>query len=484
MNLSYHAIGGLVLLVVGAKALDRSMRLISSKRTVINKEIDNRASLTQELLQSIRFVKYQAWEDYFQKRIAKARASEIMVQYSLLNIRNIITALSSSLPSFAGLLSFISFALTSGKFSAAEILSSLALFNCLRKPLNILPLVMSQLIDACLSAKRIEEFLLAEEHLEYIKSNFDATDMVQVEHGDFIWKGVAWKILDENTELCVDHETLEVSEDGGLLIDSDAFEMSRRTKSKKLTLQDISLTISHGELVAVIGDVGSGKSSLLSAINGDMNLAKGQVVLGSSRVYCPQNPWIMSGSVKENILFGKPFDQSWYQQVVEACALQQDIETFIDGYETQIGERGITLSGGQKQRLSLARGIYSKCELILLDDPLSAVDVHVGDHIFAKVIWGLLAQKCRIVATHQLQFLYRCDKIIWMEKGRIRAMDKFSNLWRTESDFVELFRNANGDSSQSGSPSIDDGLSSTLVNDQSSCDKSSKGEDAILEKGS
>jgi ABC-type multidrug transport system ATPase subunit len=142
--------------------------------------------------------------------------------------------------------------------------------------------------------------------------------------------------------------------------------------------------------------------------------------------------------VQENILFGKEMDKAWYNKVVDACALRPDFDMLPSGDQTEIGERGITVSGGQKQRLNIARAIYFDADLILMDDPLSAVDAHVGRHIFDNAIMGLLKGKARILATHQLWVLNRCDRIIWLEDGKIQAIDTFPNLMKEHAGFQLL----------------------------------------------
>ena len=190
--------------------------------------------------------------------------------------------------------------------------------------------------------------------------------------------------------------------------------------------------------MAVIGTVGSGKSSLLAALAGDMRKTQGKVKMGASRAFCPQYAWIQNSTVKENILFGKRYDRKWYNQVIDACALRPDLEMLAAGDQTEIGERGITVSGGQKQRLNIARAIYFDADIILMDDPLSAVDAHVGRHIMDEAICGLLKNKCRILATHQLHVLSRCDRIIWMNEGHVESVDTFDNLMRHNEGFQKL----------------------------------------------
>ena len=169
-----------------------------------------------------------------------------------------------------------------------------------------------------------------------------------------------------------------------------------------------------------------------------MRRTSGSITIGATRAFCPQYAWIQNTSVRENIVFGKDYDRKWYDAVVDACALRPDLEMLPNGDMTEIGERGITVSGGQKQRLNIARAIYFHSDLVLMDDPLSAVDAHVGRHIFDNAICGLLKDKCRVLATHQLHVLSRCDRVIWMEEGRIRTIDTFSNLMNNDEGFQKM----------------------------------------------
>jgi ABC-type multidrug transport system fused ATPase/permease subunit len=195
----------------------------------------------------------------------------------------------------------------------------------------------------------------------------------------------------------------------------------------------------------VIGSIGSGKSSLLAALAGEMRRTHGTLSFGGSRALCSQYPWIQNSTIKDNITFGKPLDRSRYQSVIQACSLNQDIKTFPHGDATEVGEKGVTVSGGQKQRLSLARAIYFDADIILMDDPLSAVDAHVGRHIVDHAICGLLRDKCRVLATHQLHVLPRADKIIWLKNGKIHKMATYAELIGGDVEFRELMIHTNAD---------------------------------------
>ena len=188
-----------------------------------------------------------------------------------------------------------------------------------------------------------------------------------------------------------------------------------------MTLRNINMTIRKGSLTAIVGSVGCGKTSLIVALLGDMEKIKGKVNIDGRIAYVPQEAWIQNATLRDNILFGSPFDEKHYKSVVEACALTQDLAMLPGGDQTEIGERGINLSGGQKQRVSLARAVYSGAEIYLFDDPLSAVDSHVGKHIFDNVFGenGLLKGKTRLLVTHAVVYLPKVDEIYVMVNGEI-----------------------------------------------------------------
>ena len=187
------------------------------------------------------------------------------------------------------------------------------------------------------------------------------------------------------------------------------------------TLKNINMTVKKGNLTAIVGSVGCGKTSLISALLGEMEKIKGKVNVDGSIAYVPQQAWIQNATLKDNILFGRPLNQKFYDTVVKACALTQDLAMLPGGDQTEIGEKGINLSGGQKQRVSLARAVYSGAEIYLFDDPLSAVDSHVGKHIFDNVFGenGLLKGKTRLLVTHAVVYLPKVDEIYVMVNGEI-----------------------------------------------------------------
>lgn len=371
VNLSYSALAGFGLLVIGLPLLTRTLRRLFVRRQAINKITDQRVSLTLEILQAVRFVKYFGWESSFLERINGHRKQEIRAIKVLLSIRNAINAVSMSLPIFASMLSFITYSLTKHPLNPAPIFSSLALFNSLRMPLNLLPTIIGQVIDAWASMKRMQEFLLAEEQADDFTWDKEGKNAVMLDHASFTWERTAAQDPTKNRQADKKTPKHEKRVSSQSEMNKGADTESTLTEVEPFKVHDVSFSIGRNELVAIIGGVGSGKSSLLAALAGDMRKTSGDVTMGASRAFCPQYAWIQNATARENIVFGKPFDRKWYRKVVDACALQPDFEMLPNGDQTEIGERGITVSGGQKQRLNIARAIYFNSDLVLMDDPLS-----------------------------------------------------------------------------------------------------------------
>lgn len=317
VNLSYSALAGFALLLLGMPLLTKAIKSLFVRRKGINKITDQRVSLTQEILGSVRFVKFFGWESAFVERLEAFRAREIRGIQVLMSIRNAIMAISLSLPIFASMLSFITFSLTHHNLAPAQVFSSLALFNGLRMPLNMLPLVIGQVTDAWSSLSRIQEFLLSEEREEEAILKPDCLNAVEMVDAAFTWE----RTPTQDTEGTVG---------GGPKVKKEAAKEPKRPESsdedastlvedrEPFKLQDINFEIGRNELVAIIGSVGSGKSSLLAALAGDMRKTNGDVVLGASRAFCPQYAWIQNSTVRENILFGKDMDKEWYKEVINA----------------------------------------------------------------------------------------------------------------------------------------------------------------------
>jgi len=344
VNLTYAALAGFALLVIGMPILTKAIKSLFVRRKAINRTTDQRVSLTQEILQSVRFVKFFGWESSFLARLEEYRAKEIKAIQVLLSIRNAIMAISLSLPIFASMLSFITYSLSNHSLAPAQVFSSLALFNGLRMPLNLLPLVIGQITDAWSSLKRIQEFMLAEEMEEDVVWKPEGDNAIELHDASFTWERTptqegpaegeggdnkkstkksdsAVKSLPPSAPARDDEKNQQHPRPGsseGSTGDTASTLVEEREPFK---LHDLSFTAGRNELVAVIGTVGSGKSSLLAALAGDMRKTNGEVVLGASRAFCPQYAWIQNTSVRNNILFGKDMDQDWYGEVIKAYVI-------------------------------------------------------------------------------------------------------------------------------------------------------------------
>ncbi|XP_076239794.1 multidrug-Resistance like Protein 1 isoform X1 [Calliopsis andreniformis] len=368
------------------------------------KDKDERVKLINEVLNGIKVLKLYAWEPSFEEKILKIRTKEIKVLKEAAYLNAGISFIWSFAPFLVSLVSFATYILIdeNNRLNSTIAFVSLSLFNILRFPLSILPMMIGNIVQAYVSVKRINKFMNAEE-------------------------------LDPNN---VQHEP---SEPHILLIENGTFTWDMENMDKP-TLRNINVQIEQGQLVAVVGTVGSGKSSLISAFLGEMEKISGRVNTKGSIAYVSQQAWIQNASLQDNVLFGKPLHKSFYNRVIEACALNPDLKILPAGDKTEIGEKGINLSGGQKQRVALARAVYNESDVYFLDDPLSAVDSHVGKHIFENVIGptGLLKKKTRVLVTHGITYLPEVDNIIVLKDGEITEIGTYKQLLEKRGAFSEF----------------------------------------------
>lgn len=379
------------------------------------KNKDDRIKLMNEILNGIKVLKLYAWEIAFKEKVLGIRQEELKVLKKSAYLAAVGTFTWVCAPFLVALSTFSVYVLIDEKnvLDAEKAFVSLALFNILRFPMNMLPMVISSMVQASVSLKRLRVFLSHEE-LE--------TD-------------------------CIARGPVKGAE-GSITVKDATFSWSR---SDPPSLKEINVTIPEGSLIAVVGQVGCGKSSLLSALLGEMEKMNGFVAVKGSVAYVPQQAWILNATLKDNIVFGRDLSEGLYKRVVDACALRPDLEILPSGDRTEIGEKGVNLSGGQKQRVSLARAVYCNSDVYLLDDPLSAVDAHVGKHLFEHVIGpkGLLKNKTRILVTHGVGYLPQMDSIIVMVDGEITEMGSYQDLLKQDGAFAEFLRTyANAEQSE------------------------------------
>ncbi|CAD6992114.1 unnamed protein product [Ceratitis capitata] len=321
--------------------------------------------------------------------------------------------------------SLVAYVLLGNFLSAEKAFVITAFYSILRNTMVVqFPKGIQEIAETLVSMKRIEKFLLYEEFGD--KAAINAIDST-----------ITDKSEDSNGNMKLTQSAQELThKTAGIEI--------RDLKAKwdntllEYTLNDINLNVKPRTLVAVIGPVGSGKSSLIQAILGELPTESGSITVYGSHSYASQEPWLFTGTIRQNILFGLPMDKRRYKTVVQKCALERDFELLPNGDKTIAGERGASLSGGQKARISLARAVYRKADVYLLDDPLSAVDTHVGRHLFDQCMRGYLREKIIILVTHQLQFLEQADLIVIMEKGKMSAVGTYESMHSSGLDFANL----------------------------------------------
>ncbi|XP_047982069.1 ABC transporter C family member 3-like isoform X2 [Salvia hispanica] len=365
------------------------------------KSKDKRMKATSEVLRNMRILKLQAWELRFLSRIQELRSVEARWLARYLYTTAFTTFLFWGAPTFVSMVSFGACVLMGIPLESGKILSAVATFRILQEPIYNLPDTIAMIVQTRVSLDRIASFL----SLDNLPP--DVVEKLPVGSSD-----IAIEVIDGN--------------------------FSWDVSSPSPTLRDITFRVSRGMRVAVCGKVGSGKSSLLSSVLGEIPKISGTVRLSGTKAYVAQSAWIQSGKIEENILFGKEMDRQRYNRVLEACSLNKDLEILPFGDQTVIGERGINMSGGQKQRIQIARALYQDADVYIFDDPFSAVDAHTGTHLFNECIMGLLNSKTIIYVTHQVEFLPSADLILVMKDGRIKQAGRYNDILRPGSDFMEL----------------------------------------------
>jgi multidrug resistance-associated protein (MRP) len=388
---------------------------------------DERAKMCNEVLNGIKVIKLYAWEIPMMNLIENIRKRELSCIFKSSLVRISVDIFNWATPFLVALFAFMTYTLTdpeNHKLTPAVAFVSLTLFNQLRSPMTMLGLLINITIETMVSNKRLKNFMIAEELDEKAIDRTPQTsgkyELIEAHKADFSWE--------------------------------TPIDTSADSSHSSSSLRDISLSINRGDLIAIVGRVGAGKSSLLSALLGEMEKLRGEVSVRGQIAYVPQQAWIQNMTLRDNICFGQPYNKTLYNKVIDACALRPDLEILPDGDLTEIGEKGINLSGGQKARISLARAIYQNCDIYFFDDPLSAVDSHVGKHIFINALGprGLLKNKTRILVTHGVTFLPNADKIIVMDKGEIYEQGEYDELIKQNGKLAEVVAVAN---EEGGTPS-------------------------------
>ncbi|PIA32634.1 hypothetical protein AQUCO_04400075v1 [Aquilegia coerulea] len=401
INFGLGALAGLAatLIVMGCNIpITRMQKSFQSK---IMEAKDERMKATSEVLRHMKTLKLQAWDVQYLHKLESLRK----IEYNWLWKSQRLSAFSAFIfwgsPTFISVVTFGACILMGIPLTAGSVLSALATFQMLQDPIFNLPDLLSVIAQSKVSLDRIASYLQKEE--------------IQADAVLFVPK---------------DESEFDVEIDNGMF--------SWDPESKEPTLERIHIKVKRGMKVAICGTVGSGKSGLLSCILGEIPKLSGMVKISGKKAYVPQSPWIMTGNVRDNILFGNRYDSVRYDRTVRACALTKDFELFPCGDLTEIGERGINMSGGQKQRIQIARAVYQDADIYLLDDPFSAVDAHTGTQLFEECLMGILGNKTILYVTHQVEFLPAADLILVMQNGKIAQAGKFEELVKQNIGFELL----------------------------------------------
>ncbi|KAL6137260.1 hypothetical protein ACLB2K_062552 [Fragaria x ananassa] len=378
---------------------------------------DERLRATSEILNSMKVIKLQSWEEKFKNFVDALREREFKPLAEAQFQKAFATVLFWMSPTIISSVIFLGCILfNSAPLNATTIFTILASLKNMGEPVRIIPEALSVMIQVKVSFDRLNVFLLDDELKDSEKCKApsqNSDESLQIVSGTFSW----------NPELT----TIP-------------------------TLRNVNLEVKWEQKIAVCGPVGAGKSSLLHAILGEMPKMSGMVHIFGSIAYVSQTPWIQSGTVRDNILYGKPMEKNRYEKAIKACALDKDITSFDHGDLTEIGQRGLNMSGGQKQRIQLARAVYNDADIYLLDDPFSAVDASTAAILFHDCVMSALAKKTVILVTHQVEFLSQVDKIMVIEDGQITQSGSYESLLTAGTAFEKLV-NAHNDAVTTLGPS-------------------------------
>ncbi|KAL4647043.1 multidrug resistance-associated protein 5 isoform X1 [Arapaima gigas] len=428
---------------------------------------DRRVQKMNEILNYIKFIKMYAWVKPFSQDVCRIREEERLILERTGYFQSVTVGVAPIVVVIASVATFSAHMLLGFDLTAAQAFTVVTVFNAMTFALKVTPFSVKSLSEASVAMERFKSLLMMPE-VEMIRAQPQCPGVaVELSGASFAWEtgshsaqptprgtpsvGVTQRRGHKKAQEGRSRGEETVEQSGHLLVEGEAETTTGTvdestpipTVSQRLqrTLHCIDLTVPEGKLLGICGSVGSGKTSLISAILGQMMLLEGQVAVNGDFAYVAQQAWILNASLRDNILFGKEYEEDRYQMVLSACCLRPDMALLPNGDLTEIGERGANLSGGQRQRISLARALYSNRAIYILDDPLSALDAHVSNHIFNNVIKKQLRQKTVLFIAHQLQYMVDCDEIIFMRDGSIVEQGNHESLMNLNGDYAAMFNN-------------------------------------------
>ncbi|KAF6117127.1 ATP binding cassette subfamily C member 5 [Phyllostomus discolor] len=432
---------------------------------------DDRVQKMNEVLTYIKFIKMYAWVKAFSQSVQKTREEERRILEKAGYFQSITVGVAPIVMVIASVVTFSVHMVLGFDLTAAQAFTVVTVFNSMTFALKVTPFSVKSLSEASVAADRFKSLFLMEEVHMIKKKPASPHIKIEVKNATLAWDS-SHSSIQNSPKLTpktkkdkraargkkekvrqlehAEHQAVLAEQKGHLLLDSDERPSPEEEEGKHIhlgslrlqrTLYNIDLEIEEGKLVGICGSVGSGKTSLISAILGQMTLLEGSIAASGTFAYVAQQAWILNATLRDNILFGKEFDEERYNSVLNSCCLRPDLAILPNSDLTEIGERGANLSGGQRQRISLARALYSDRDIYILDDPLSALDAHVGNHIFNSAIQKHLKSKTVLFVTHQLQYLADCDKVIFMKEGCITERGTHEELMNLNGDYATIFNN-------------------------------------------
>ncbi|KAG5875254.1 hypothetical protein JTB14_011933 [Gonioctena quinquepunctata] len=393
-----------VFCVVPLQAYTGKLAALYRKQTAM--KTDERVRMMDEIISGVQVIKMYAWEKPFEKLIRYARKSELKVVIKSSYVRALFMTFNLFTTKAALFCTLLTMALTDQEITATKAFVFMSYFNILSQTMSSMFVRgISEIAELFVSIKRLQEFMTNEEFQAIVNTQ-------------------------NNNDSKFGHNKYPISirsltAKWNLALADDA-------------LKNINMDIRSGQLIGLIGPVGSGKSSLLQTILGELEVTSGSIDVNGSISYASQEAWVFAATVRQNITFGAEYDKTRYNEVVRACALEKDFIQFPNGDLTIVGDRGASLSGGQKARINLARAVYRDTDIYLLDDPLSAVDIHVSKHLYDECINGYLAGKTRILVTHQVHHLKDADNIIIFNDGAVEDEGTFQQLSNSDNVYAKL----------------------------------------------
>uniref|UniRef100_A0A8C5S177 ATP binding cassette subfamily C member 12 n=1 Tax=Laticauda laticaudata TaxID=8630 RepID=A0A8C5S177_LATLA len=403
---------------------------------------DKRVLIMNEVLMYIKLIKMYAWEKSFAKIITGIREAERKILEKAGYVQSVNSALTPIVATLTIVMLLSFHTLLKRELTAAAAFSVISVFNTMRFSIAILPFSVKSLAEASVALKRLKKILTMKMPSAYVMTMQGSRNAVMLNNVTLSWESASGEPTHSKSgkgtllyreNVCKSPPRIDA------VISHPQISMIRSNIDCSFVLRNINIIVKKGKVLGISGNVGSGKTSILKAVLGQMYLYHGNVVVNGTLAYVSQEAWIFHGSVRDNILFGEDYDEQRYNHIINICSLKTDMERLSYGDMTEIGEGALTLSGGQKQRISLARAVYANRDIYLLDDPLSAVDAQVGKSIFEECIKKALKKKTILLVSHQLQYLQFCDQIILLEDGEMLECGTHAQLLKAKGRYSQLF---------------------------------------------